>query len=394
MLGEAGNKWGWRRWVAMAVALGTLSLQTGCRAETPWPLWQQYRAKFIEASGRVIDHDPGSNERTTSEGMAYSMFFALVVNDRPTFDKLLRWTEDNLAGGDLTARLPSWNWGKSPEGEWKPLDMNSAADADLWMAYDLLEAGRLWKDDRLTKLGDVMMDRIAHSEVTVSPTLGTVLLPGPTGFRPQPNTLILNPSYSPPQLLARLKAEQPSGPWGPALEALPGLIGAASPSGFVMDWVVSGATTAPSGTPAELASGKPGITPVGSYESIRVYLWLGMADKGTPGVPKSLQYTNGMAHYMEGNVTPPLQVDPTGKVLSADGTVGFSAAMIPYLMAVGHKDQATAQANRLSASVYSTTGLYGRNPHYYDQNLAMFSTGFTEGRFKFDRDGKLKLKWK
>lgn len=101
MLGELGNKWGWRRWVAMAIALGTLSLQTGCRAETPWPLWQQYRARFIEASGRVIDHDPGSNERTTSEGMAYSMFFALVVNDRPTFDKLLRWTEDNLAGGDL-----------------------------------------------------------------------------------------------------------------------------------------------------------------------------------------------------------------------------------------------------------------------------------------------------
>ncbi|WP_244502146.1 cellulose synthase complex periplasmic endoglucanase BcsZ [Terriglobus roseus] len=378
----------------MAIALGTLSLQTGCRAEVPWPLWQQYRAKFIEASGRVIDHDPASNERTTSEGMAYGMFFALVVNDRPTFDKLLRWTEDNLAGGDLTARLPAWNWGKSPEGEWKPLDTNSASDADLWMAYDLLEAGRLWKDDRLSKLGDVMLDRIAHSEVVVSPSLGTVLLPGPFGFKPKPNTMILNPSYSPPQVLARLKAEQPSGPWGTALEDLPGLIGAASPSGFVMDWVISGATTAPSGTPAEIAAGATDAKPVGGFESIRVYLWLGMADKATLGVQKSLQYTNGMTHYMDSNVTPPLQVDATGKVLNPDGPVGFSASMIPYLVSLGHKDQANAQATRLAASVDPATGLYGRTPRYYDQNLAMFSTGWGEGRFRFDRDGRLKLKWK
>ncbi|AFL87741.1 endoglucanase Y [Terriglobus roseus DSM 18391] len=394
MLGEAGNKWGWRRWVAVAIALSTLSLQTGCRAEVPWPLWQQYRARFIDGSGRVIDHSPGANEKTTSEGMAYGMFFALVVNDRPTFDKLLRWTEDNLAGGDLTARLPAWNWGKSPDGEWKPLDTNSASDADLWMAYDLLEAGRLWKDDRLTKLGDVMMDRIAHTEVAVSPSLGTVLLPGPTGFKPQPNTMILNPSYSPPQVLARLKAEQPSGPWEAALDALPRLIAASAPSGFAMDWVLSGAKTVPSVSPTDLAAGNTTVAPVGGFESIRVYLWLGMADKGTAVVQRSLQSVGGMARLMESTVTPPMQVDAAGTVVNADGPVGFSAAVIPYLLAVGHKDQATAQANRMAASVDSASGLYGRTPLYYDQNLAMFSNGWTEGRFKFDRDGKLKVKWK
>ena len=40
------------------------------------------------------------------------MFFALVANDRARFDKLLSWTEANLAGGDLTQRLPAWSWGK------------------------------------------------------------------------------------------------------------------------------------------------------------------------------------------------------------------------------------------------------------------------------------------
>ncbi len=383
-----------RRLAAVVLACGVLTVQTGCRAEQPWPLWQQYRAKFIEASGRVVDHDGNAQERTTSEGMAYAMFFALVVNDRATFDKALRWTEDNLAAGDMTARLPSWSWGKSPEGQWTILDKNSAGDADLWLAYDLIEAGRLWKDDRLTKMGLVMADHIAHSEIALSSTLGTVLLPGPSGFHPNPNTLILNPSYSPPQLFARLKQEQPAGPWGAALDALPGLIGAASPNGFIMDWVVSGATTLPSGTPAELAAGKTDVTPVGSYEAIRVYLWLGIADKGTEGVARSLGYSNGMAHYMQGNVVPPLQVSADGKVVNPEGTVGFSAALIPYLTAMGLKDQVKTQVNRLGASADPASGLYGRSGLYYDQNLALFATGWQEGRFRFDRDGRLKLKWK
>jgi endoglucanase len=360
----------------------------------PWPLWQQYRAHFIDGSGRVIDHDPTSADKTTSEGMAYAMFFALVVNDRATFDKALHWTEDNLAGGDLTARLPSWNWGKSPEGQWKTLDINSASDADLWMAYDLLEAGRLWKDDRLEKLGMVMADRIAHSEVALVPGLGTMLLPGPQGFHPQPNTFILNPSYMPPQVLARLKQQSPQGPWGAVLESLPRLLQGSSTAGYAMDWVTAGSTIAASPAPAELATGKGGFTPVGSYDAIRVYLWLGMADTNTASVQPSLQAVNGMSGYLQSNVTPPLQVDAAGKVINSEGTIGFSAAVIPYLTAMGRKNEAKAQLTRLQASADTASGLYGRSIQYYDQNLALFATGWQEGRFRFDRDGKLKLKWK
>jgi endo-1,4-beta-D-glucanase Y len=382
----------WQRAAAM-LAFGLLSLQTGCRAEQPWPLWKTYRERFVEPSGRVVDRTASADGHTTSEGMAYAMFFALVVNDRTTFDKLLHWTEDNLAGGDLTARLPSWSWGKSPDGQWKVLDLNSAADADLWMAYDFLEAGRLWHDDRVAKLGQVMLDRIAHSEVTMAPGLGTVLLPGPTGFHPRPDLMILNPSYVPPQVLARLKEEQPTGPWGSIMDTLPKLLQGSSPAGFAMDWIAVSSTIAASGTPAELATGKTGV-PVGSYDAIRVYLWLGMADKDTQGVGESLAATAGMARYMEGNVVPPLQVGADGKVISAEGTVGFSAAVIPYLMAMGKKPQAKMQQNRLDASMNSSTGLYGRSGEYYDQNLALFATGFGEGRFRFDRTGRLKLKWK
>src|ERR1700744_2342256 len=75
-----------------------------------WPFWDHYAAHFISPEGRVID--PDRNKMTTSEGQSYALFFALVANDRPAFEKLLSWTEDNLAQGDLAKNLPAWSWGQ------------------------------------------------------------------------------------------------------------------------------------------------------------------------------------------------------------------------------------------------------------------------------------------
>lgn len=378
--------------VLAAVTLALSFSQGGCRAEQPWPLWQNYKAHFLDSSGRIIDRS--ANDRTTSEGQAYGMFFALVMNDRATFYKMLHWTEDNLAGGDLTARLPSWIWGRGDSGEWKPLDPNSAADADLWLAYDCLEAGRLWKDDRLQKLGAVLSNRIAHTEIALLPKVGTVVLPGPTGFHPTAASYLLNPSYTPPQVVARLRQDMPDGPWGRVQQALSSVLAQSSSAGFAMDWVLAGDKVIPTPSPQLLAQGKADASALGSYDAVRVYLWLGMADNSTPGVRESLRALGGMSKYLSANAIPPLEVNGVGITLRSEGTVGFSAAVIPYLNALAKKEEAKAQMNRLDASLDSSTGLYGRGAEYYDQNLILFSGGFTQGRFRFDREGRLKLQWK
>lgn len=76
---------------------------------THWPAWEGFKKQFVSASGRVISNDP-EGSRTYSEGQSYALFFALVANDRAMFDTVLKWTEDNLCGGDMTARLPAWLW--------------------------------------------------------------------------------------------------------------------------------------------------------------------------------------------------------------------------------------------------------------------------------------------
>jgi len=103
-----------RLFLSLLIAL-CLGVQAGCRAEQPWPLWQAYGQRMIAGDGRVLDHTAG--DRTTSEAQAYAMFFALVANDRAQFDKLLNWTEANLAGGTSPSIYPRGAGARTPTGD-------------------------------------------------------------------------------------------------------------------------------------------------------------------------------------------------------------------------------------------------------------------------------------
>jgi len=320
----------------LALGMGLLGIGQVCRAQQTWPLWESYAGHIIDQNGRVIDHS--AQDHTTSEGQAYGMFFALV-------------------------------------------------------AYDLMEAGRLWREPRYQKIGTLMATRIAQQEVAFVPGLGTTLLSGPVGFHPDAGTWLLNPSYLPPFLLAYLAKAIPTGPWRAVLESLQPLLAKGSGAGYAMDWVAAGTEIRPSLSPGQLAAGISDKTPIGSYDAIRVYLWLGIADPATPGVQALLPTVSGMAAYLKVHVTPPEQVDSLGHVLSTNAPPGFSAALIPYLHALGLASQEKLQMDRLAATRDAALGLYGHNAAYYDQNLALFSTGWTEQRYRFDREGNLKVKW-
>jgi endoglucanase len=344
-----------------------------------WALWKSYASTFMDNQIRVIDRDTG--DRTTSEAQAYGMFFALVANDRARFDGLLRWTEVNLASGDLTAHLPAWLWGKGPKKDWGVLDRNPASDADLWLAYTLIEAGKAWNEPRYSSLGTTIARRIADQEVAEVPALGTVLLPAPTGFH-RGDSYRLNASYVPLQLLTRLAQELPDGPWQRIAAGIPALVGSSAPHGFATDWV------------EYKAGGNPSPSPLGSYDAIRVYLWAGMLDPATPGRDLLLQALSGMTRYLHTNSVPPEKVKPDGSVQSPKSPVGFSAAVLPFLSAVGEKDIENQQMSRVKSESNPNTGLYGNPAKYYDQNLSLFALGWRDRQYWFDSRGNLKLSWK
>lgn len=360
-----------------AFLLVTVTSNSGVTQD--WPLWKSYVAGFMDNQVRVIDHSAG--DRTTSEGQAYGMFFALVANDRARFDGLLHWTEANLAGGDLAAHLPAWLWGQGKDKQWGVLDSNSASDADLWMAYSLLEAGKAWGETRYTTLGAALAKRIASEETAEISGFGTILLPGPKGFQ-HGGTCRLNASYLPPQLLAALGHDFPEGPWQQIEAKLPALLAGTAPHGFVSDW-------------GELHDDRViTASAVGSYDAIRVYLWMGMLDADDPQRNVMFKSVAGMPQYLRSNAVPPEKVRPDGTIESRRGPVGFSAAVMPLLSALGEKDLENQQSSRLRSEFDSKTGLYGYPAKYYDQNLILFALGFTERRFWFNSQGALQLTWK
>jgi endoglucanase len=351
-----------------------------------WPLWDHYQDHFIQKDGRVVDYE--RDNLTTSEGQSYAMFFALVANDQPAFERIYRWTSQNLADGDLANNLPVWSWGRKPDGTLGAKDSNSASDADLWIAYDLLQAGRLWKRHEYTVAGDSLLRQIAAREVLRTSGF-PVLLPGHTGFVHE-GSIIANPSYMPLFLLEAAVKTQPSGPWKGMAASLPMLIQRTSISGFASDWIKidsDGSITA--SPPLEAVSDQAS----GSYDAIRVYLWAGLTASSTSGRDVILKSLSGMAAYLKTHPLPP-EYAPEGAAPHGVGPVSFSAALIPFLQSVQDPNAAVTQQRRLSNAWSASTGLYGNPPRYYDQNLAMFSIGYIEHRYSIQSNGDVEVPWR
>ncbi len=266
--------------------LAAFSVQAACT----WPAWEQFKKDYISQEGRVIDPSD-ARKITTSEGQSYGMFFALAANDRAAFDNLLDWTQNNLAQGSLKENLPAWLWGKKENSKWEVLDSNSASDGDVWMAWSLLEAGRLWKEQRYTDIGSALLKRIAREEVVTVPGLGSMLLPGKVGFA-EDNSWRFNPSYLPPtlaQYFTRFGA-----PWTTLRETNQRLLLETAPKGFSPDWVRY-----------EKDKGwqlKAEKTLISSYDAIRVYMWVGMMPDSDPQKARMLNRLNRWRHSLRKTV--------------------------------------------------------------------------------------------
>lgn len=361
-------------WPAQAEAPSWATLARGGR----WPAWDRFKAQFVSHDGRVISNDDDGT-RTYSEGQAYGLFFALVANDRRGFDTLLRWTENNLSEGDLGARLPAWLWGRRPDGGWGIIDRNAASDADLWIAYTLGEAARLWKEPRYQALGERVAARILQEETADLPGLGLTLLPGPHGFVQGPGRWKLNPSYLPLQLFHRLGELYPHPAWRPLAQSAEKVIAGAAPQGYVADWILYDAEQ---GFLVDHQGQEKGQ---GGYNAIRVYLWAGLQHPAGPGRDALLSVLSGMVRYVREHGHPPESIDIlSGQAAGPDpGPLGFSAALMPFLQARG--DHVALRLQRRRLAVYPV-----RPDAYYEQTLTLFALGFMEGWYRFSRTGALR----
>jgi endoglucanase len=370
--------------LACSVTAGFGPAATGPH-QTDWPLWSRFSEAFISNDGRVIDRT--ADEVTTSEGQAYALFFSLLADDRPTFVRLLAWTRSNLAAGDLTQNLPAWKWGRGTDGTWGVIDPTPASDADLWLAYTLLEAGRLWCDPPLTLEGNALLALIAKLEVTDVPELGPTLMPGPSEyFVLDQKTWRLNPSYLFLPALRRLATLDPAGPWAGTVTSALRVLTEAPSSGYLPDWI-AWEPASKTFVPDPIKGG------VAGFDAIRLVLWAGLVP-ATDETSKLLDEKLAgplLAFRKFGKVPVRVTLSDPPVPTPESGPAGYYAALLPLARRHGDADELTRL--RVLLATRKRNGLYGAPPAYYDQCLALFGEGHAEQRYAFSNDGRLDVKW-
>ncbi|WP_244513206.1 MULTISPECIES: glycosyl hydrolase family 8 [unclassified Ensifer] len=229
--------------------------------------WEQYKARFLDAGGRIIDD--GNGNVSHSEGQGYGLLLAVLAENPADFALIWSFTRRELLLRD--DGLAAWKW--SPTETPHVVDINNATDGDILIAYALVLAGERWqREDYLqaaARIAKAVLDRavLDHGGQTL-------LMPGVSGFgtADRPDGPVVNPSYWIFEAFPALDRVAPSPRWKELSDTGLWLLGAAQMGSRKLpaDWVSLRTTPKPAqGFPAEFG-----------YNALRVPLYLVRADMG------------------------------------------------------------------------------------------------------------------
>ncbi|MGJ3246065.1 MAG: glycosyl hydrolase family 8 [Elainellaceae cyanobacterium] len=341
--------------------------------------WDAYKQRFIQTDGRVIDRD--DQDRTVSEGQAYAMLRAVMIDDPDTFDLTLRWAEKNLVReiieGDRTDTLWAWKWGEDEQGTWGTLDENFASDADIDAATALIFAARRWNRPDYLELAQVKLQDIWDlSTVEVpsaeSPEQATrYLLPGPaSAFQPRPDVLYLNPSYLAPYAF-RLFAQVDERDWLSLVDSSYEILNASSqlsPVGLPSDWVAFDTTTQEF-YPIE----EPRLQSVYGFDAYRVW-WRVALDAAWFDEPRAIDYLRSHLDFLETEWRSQ-QMIPARLDLQGNPLVEYESTAQYGMLYAAFRVTDPAIADQIRTQKLLPTyrdGFWDNDSAYYTHNLSWF----------------------
>jgi endoglucanase len=335
--------------------------------------WIAYRQRFIQEDGRVIDREDG--DRSTSEGQAYAMLRAVLINDPGTFVKTLNWAEQNLirqGEGDRLDQLWAWKWGRSSTGQWTTIDTNFASDADIDAATALIFAARRWSCSEYLDLAKVKLTDIWNYS-TAELASDRVLLPGPAeSFWTQPDTLILNPSYFAPYAFRLFAQVDPEHNWMSLVDSSYQLLEASSDVSMVglpSDWISLNPQT------AELSPvSDSNLQSQYGFDAYRVW-WRVALDAAWFQEPQAEQYLRQHLAYLkqfwQDGQQVPARFDMQGKAIADyEATAQYATLYAAFALT---EPQIAEQIYQQKLVPQYRQGFWDNSSAYYTQNLAWFA---------------------
>ncbi|WP_408590132.1 glycosyl hydrolase family 8 [Novosphingobium sp.] len=201
------------------------------RSVPPTGLWKTFRARFLDQSGRIVD--TGNNRISHSEGQGYGLILAAIHGDHDGFEAIAKWTEANLARGDVA--LHSWKF--DPSAAVPVADINNATDGDMLIAWGLAKGGQRWNNAGHLARSAAIREAI-RTKLVVQRHGFDALLPGLEGFV-RPDTLLLNPSYFVWPALDVFAQLDGASTWKPVIESCANILHQARFGAYDLpcDWV-------------------------------------------------------------------------------------------------------------------------------------------------------------
>lgn len=334
--------------------------------------WTVYREQFIQDDGRVIDYE--ASDRSTSEGQAYAMLRAVLINDPKTFALTLNWAENNLrrldAQGEPTDQLWLWLWGKDKAGRWGPIDRNFASDADLDAITALILASRRWNRPDYLELAQLKLQDLWQFSTVVGPKGDRYLLPGPVAaFMPSPTTLHLNPSYLAPYAFRLFAQIDPDQDWLSLVDSSYQVLEKSaqiSAVGLPSDWIALNTLTGefqPLSQSSKLQS-------VYSFDAYRVW-WRVALDAAWFQSPEALSYLRRSTTYLQtlwrSSSRLPAQLNRQGKATVSYEATSQYAMLYPAFRLI-NPDLAQQLLEQKLIPRYNQ-GIWDDESAYYTQNL-------------------------
>ncbi len=334
--------------------------------------WDSYRRRFIQGDGRVIDYE--ASDRSTSEGQAYAMLRAVLINDPATFALTLNWAENNLqrqVNGKRTDSLWAWKWGRRTDNSWGAIDSNFASDGDIDAITALILAYRRWNRPEYLELAKTKLQDLWNLSTATGSKDKRYLLPGPAAaFVPNSSTLHLNPSYLAPYAFRIFAQVDPERDWLSLVDTSYQILEQSkqvSAVGLPSDWVSLDITTGEFQSLPQTSQ----LQTLYSFDAYRVW-WRVALDAAWFNSPQARRYLQTSTQHLQKlwrtQSRLPARLDLQGKAL-VDYEATSQYAMVYAGWRVVEPRLAEQVLVKKLLPQYQE-GIWGDRSAYYTQNLA------------------------
>ena len=325
--------------------------------------WNFYKEKFLTVDGRIVDYK--QNSITTSEGQAYAMRRALMMEDKETFDKVYIWTQENLKRDE--DNLFGWKWGED-RGEYKLLDKNPASDADVEIAAVLISASKIWHNRSYLDDAKKILNDIWEKE-TVEINGSRILVSGIAQKEDEKN-IEINPSYFMPDSFRIFAKVDRNHDWKKLVDSSYKLVDYCIEnidSGLPPDWFYMDAATGK-------ISFKEGRSDF-SYDAIRVFyrFYLDYRINREKRAENLLSKANLFINKWKKDKKIYTEYLQNGQPKSDNEAVGCVAILVPVIK-LYNKDVAKEIYRNRVDNLYNKDGYWYDPLDYYAQNLAWFGS--------------------